>query len=429
MTRVLDDLLRKTLSESRLDLIHRTADEAAVLKMPIYIVGGFTRDLLLGRDSLDFDLVVEGNAITLARSLASKYGGKVTAHEKFGTAKIDIREWRIENSKTGADHSLVSVDLISSRSEIYKHPAALPTVKLGDMTDDLRRRDFTINTLAIRLDGSHFGELRDDLGGMDDLEKKIIRVLHDRSFIDDPTRMYRAVRYEQRYGFKIVGETLALIPEARGLIDKLSAQRIRHELDLILEESNAALMLARLAELDLLKPIHAVLSFDESARQRLDKANFSPDYSVQHLTPSHLRWLLWLMNLSEKQIESVNKRLHFTSILYNSLAASSNLLSSLSSFVDLKPSQCVEKLDEVPPLSIYAVSLAAPNSKPKENLEKYLTQWRYVKPKTTGNDLKKLGLEPGPKYQEILWSLRTAWLDGEVTNEKEEGMILEKILR
>ncbi|MCL4529886.1 MAG: hypothetical protein M1282_10790 [Chloroflexi bacterium] len=428
MTRVLDDLLRKTLPEPRLDLIRRVADEASALKMPIYIVGGFVRDLVLGRDGLDFDLVVEGNAIALAHSLASKYGGKVTAHEKFGTAKIDIREWMLESSKANEDYSLVSIDLISSRSETYKHPAALPTVKMGSIEDDIRRRDFTINTLAVRLDGPHFGELRDDLSGLDDLEKKIIRVLHERSFIDDPTRMYRAVRYEQRYGFKIADETLALIPEARALVDKLSAQRIRHELDLILEEPNVASLLARLAELDLLKPIHAALSFDDAARQRLDKANFSPDYSVQHLTPANLRWLLWLITLSEKQIESVNKRLHFTSILYNALAASSNLLFSLSSFVDLKPSQCVTQLDEFPPFSIYAVSLAAPTGKSKENLEKYLTEWRHIKPKTTGHDLKKLGIEPGPKYQEILWTLRAAWLDGKVANGQEEESLLKSIL-
>ncbi len=428
MPRNLSTLLEKSLSQDRLDLIHRVAGEASALKMPIYIVGGFVRDLVLGRAGLDFDLVVEGNAIKLAHSLASKYGGKVTAHEKFGTAKLDIREWNMENGKAGIDHSLISIDLISSRSEIYKHPAVLPTVKMGEMTDDLRRRDFTINTLAIRLDDSHFGDLRDDLGGLVDLEKKVIRVLHPRSLIDDPTRMYRAIRYEQRYGFRIANETLALIPEARSLIDKLSAQRIRHELDLILEEPNVTSMIARLAELDLLKPIHAALSFDGTARQRLNNANLSPEYSVQHLSPSNLRWLLWAMALSEKQIESVNKRLHFTAILYNSLIAASNLLSSLTSFVDLKPSQCAAQLDEVPPLSIYAVDLVAPDGKPKENLEKYLTEWRHVKPKTTGHDLKKLGIEPGPKYQKILSSLRAAWLDGEVTNEKEERILLERTL-
>ncbi|HEX2698461.1 MAG TPA: hypothetical protein VHM28_12195, partial [Anaerolineales bacterium] len=257
MTRNLSDLLQKSLDAAQMDLIHRVADSASELGFPLYIVGGLVRDLLLGRDGADFDLVVEGDAIRLARALAKKYGGKVTAHEKFGTAKIDIREWKMGIS----NHSLASIDLISSRSETYKHPVALPTVSMGSIADDLRRRDFTINTLAIQLDDHHFGELRDDLGGEQDLENKIVRVLYPRSFVDDPTRIYRAARYEQRYGFKIAEETLALIPEARPLIDKLSAQRIRHELDLILEEPKAASMLKRLDELDLLKPIHATLLF------------------------------------------------------------------------------------------------------------------------------------------------------------------------
>ena len=228
-----------------------------MLGFPIYIVGGFVRDLLLGRPSLDFDLVVEGDAIKLADSLASKYGGKATIHQKFGTAKWFINE----NS---------SIDLISARSEIYSHPVALPTVKMGTISDDLHRRDFTINTLAIRLDGNHFGEMHDELGSLDDLQHGLVRVLHPRSFIDDPTRMYRAVRYEKRYGFKIAKETSALIPEARQLIEKLSAQRIRHELDLILEEPNAAPMLARLDKLGLLKPIHPSLRCDKALQTRFE---------------------------------------------------------------------------------------------------------------------------------------------------------------
>ena len=155
--------------------------------LPLYIVGGSVRDLVLGHRLNDFDLTLEGNAIALARSLASKHGGTITAHIKFGTAN-----WLLPDHLK-IDHP--TLDLVSARSETYKHPVALPTVKLGSIADDLRRRDFTINAMAIRLDGSHFGELRDDLNGMEDLQNGIIRILYPRSFIDDPTRMYRAVRY------------------------------------------------------------------------------------------------------------------------------------------------------------------------------------------------------------------------------------------
>ena len=176
----LSELLKKNISTKQLDLICAVADEATALGFPIYIVGGFVRDLLLGHPSLDFDLVVEGDAIKLAHALASKYGGNVTAHEKFGTAK-----WFLVDK-----HSFL--DLISARSEIYEHPAVLPTVTMGNIHDDILRRDFTINTLAICLDGNRFGELHDELSGFADLQKGIVRVLHPRSFIDDPTGMFRA---------------------------------------------------------------------------------------------------------------------------------------------------------------------------------------------------------------------------------------------
>ena len=248
MEKKYSDLLETSLDKARLDLIRRVAEEATGGGLPLYMVGGSVRDLVLGRPINDFDIIVEGDAIALARSLSRKHGGGVTAHTKFGTAK-----WFLPGDLKN-DHD--TLDLISARSETYRHPAALPTVQFGTIEDDLRRRDFTINAMAIRLDGVHFGELRDDLHGMDDLQKNVIRVLHSRSFIDDPTRMYRAVRYEVRYGFSIAEETLALIPEARTLVEKLSPQRIRHELDLILDESQAVSMLKRLDELDLLTCIH-----------------------------------------------------------------------------------------------------------------------------------------------------------------------------
>lgn len=188
-------LLEKSLDAERLTLLQLVREEATQRGLPLYIVGGAVRDLVLGRPLNDFDLTVEGDAIALARALASKQGGGVTAHLKFGTAK-----WFLPpHLKTGHD----TLDLISARSETYKHPAALPTVKLGSIEDDLRRRDFTINAMAIQLDGDHYGELRDELDGMDDLQNKIIRVIHPGSFMDDPTRLYRAVRYEIRHGFRL----------------------------------------------------------------------------------------------------------------------------------------------------------------------------------------------------------------------------------
>jgi len=410
-----------SLPDSQLDLLHRVADESSALGFPIYLVGGSVRDLVLGRPNLDLDLVLEGDAIALGRSLVSKFGGKLTAHSKFNTAKWSLAKTIFDIRNSISDSRISSIeflDLISARSETYKHPAALPTVKLGTLTDDIHRRDFTINALAVRLDGEHFGELHDELNGLDDIEGGIVRILHHRSFVDDPTRMFRAVRYEKRYGFKIDSSTLAFIPEARSLIAKLSAQRVRHELDLILDEPNVESVLERLADLDLLKPIHPALTWDVTTWARFQpKVN-----SVEE------RWLLWLMSLTENEITSLNERLKFTASLLKSLQASSRIFSSLSTFIDLKPSQLVEQLDAFPLIAISTVTLVA-QGQPRQMLEKYLSLWREMKPKTTGDDLKELGIAPGPKYQEILSRLRAAWIDGEVISELEEKSLLQDLIR
>src|SRR5215207_4023116 len=409
------ELLERSLSGDRMGLLHLVVDKATRRDLPLYIVGGAVRDLVLGRRVNDFDLTIEGDAIALARWLAAKHGGGVTAHIKFGTAK-----WFLPgNLKT--DHN--TLDLISARSEIYAYPAALPTVEFGSIQDDLRRRDFTINAMAVRLDGSHFGELRDDLNGMQDVENGIVRTLHPRSFIDDPTRMYRAVRYEGRYGFKIAEDTLALIPEARPLVERLSPQRIRHELDLILEEPNAVAMLKRLDALNLLSVIHPVLA--NFGRAQLATV-LSDDAALQN---RNSRWLLWLMHLTDQEIEFLNERLHFTAHLLKMLRSTTMLNANLTAVVGLKPSQVAELLEGYSVKALEVVSSAAQDTEIKNILTEYLSEWWHIKPKTTGHDLKKRGIPPGPKYTEVLRRLRAAWLDGEVKTEEEEKNLLDTLLR
>jgi tRNA nucleotidyltransferase (CCA-adding enzyme) len=410
--------LKQALGTDRGRLLDLVVKEASQLGLALYIVGGAVRDLALGRRFNDFDLTVEGNAIALAGALASKHGGGVTAHTKFGTAKWFLpRELK---SNPGVHDTL---DLISARSETYTHPAALPTVTLGTIEDDLRRRDFTINAMAIRLDGAHFGELRDDLNGMEDIEKKILRVLHSRSFIDDPTRLYRAVRYAGRYEFRIAEDTLALIPEARAFVEELSPQRIRHELDLILDEPNAAPVLKRLDELDLLSVIHPVLAnFDRS-----HLATVKADDPV--LQNRNSRWLLWLMHLTDQEIEFLNERLHFSADLLKMLHSTALLNANLTAVVGLKPSEVAELLEGYSVKALEVLSSAAQDAGIKDILTHYLSEWWHVKPKTTGHDLKKRGIPPGPKYAEVLRRLRAAWLDGEVKNEEEEKNLLDTLLR
>lgn len=415
--------LERSLDETRQTVLRLVREEATQRGLPLYIVGGSVRDLLLGRRLNDFDLTVEGDATELARSLASKHGGEVAVHKKFGTAKWFLPphltpEHLTPDISTPDISTPDTLDLISARSETYKHPAALPTVKPGSLTDDLRRRDFTINALAIRLDGAHFGELRDDLTGLDDLQKKLIRALHPGSFIDDPTRMYRAVRYAGRYEFRIAEDTLALIPGARTLVEKLSAQRIRHELDLILDEPNAVSMLRRLDELDLLAPIHPLLAtFSQSKLVALK----SDDPALQN---RNSRWVLWLMHLTEQEIEILNERLHFTADLLKILRSASLLNANLTATLGRKPSQVVEMLEGYSIKALEVLSSAVQDEQIKKLLTKYLSDWWHIRPKTTGHDLKKLGIPPGPKYTEILRRLRAAWLDGEVKTGEEEKKLL-----
>jgi tRNA nucleotidyltransferase (CCA-adding enzyme) len=406
--------LKHALGEDRLRLFQLVVEEAVQLGFPLYVVGGSVRDLMLGHPLNDFDLTVEGDAIALARALRARHGGGVTAHTKFGTAK-----WFLpETLKAGHD----TLDLASARSEIYKHPAALPTVKPGSLEDDLRRRDFRINALAVRLDGSHFGELRDDHNGLDDLQKGIVRVLHPGSFMDDPTRMYRAVRYEGRYGFRITEDTLALIPDARPLVEKLSAQRIRHELDLILDEPHAVSMLKRLDELDLLSAIHPVLA--NFHRSHLASAQLEEPV----LQNRNSRWLLWLMHLTDQEIEFLNERLHFTAELLKMLRSAALLETNLPDLMGRKPSQVVQLLEGYSIKAIEVFSIALQDESLRSILNKYLSEWWGIKPKTTGHDLKKHGIPPGPKYNEILRRLRAAWLDGEVKSEEEEKKLLKTIV-
>jgi tRNA nucleotidyltransferase (CCA-adding enzyme) len=414
----LSALLEQALSPEQGALLRLVAGDATAQGLALYIVGGYVRDLLLDRPAADFDLVVEGNAIAFARGLAAKHAGKVTTHSQFGTA-----QWFLPRSFVSPDSRPAILDLISSRSETYKRPAALPTVRMGTIADDLRRRDFTVNTLAIRLDGVHFGELRDDLGGLDDLQKQILRPLHPRSFLDDPTRIFRLIRYEQRLGFQIDAQTLALIPEALPLIDELSAERLRHELDLVLEEQASASMLGRLAELGVLAAAHPALGWDASIRARVEKV--SAVSAEERLT---FCWMLWLMHLPRPDLEQVKDRFHFKVGLREDLFAASKLYASLDALKGKKTSQCVAILDGSPPAVVKALSLVAADADVRRKLHAYLETWRQVKPKTTGHTLKKYGLQPGPAYQKILWQLRAAWLDEDVKTAEEETALLQKLL-
>lgn len=411
--------LKKIVGPQQRKLLRVISQEASRMGLPLYVVGGFVRDLLLGQPGLDFDLVAEGDAVGLAHAVAGRHGGSVTVHPRFKTA-----QWF---PPTGAGFP-VFVDFTSARSETYKQPAALPTVKPGSLTDDLRRRDFTINTLALRLDGSHFGELHAELGGLEDLRAGLLQVLHSGSFRDDPTRLFRLVRYEQRYGFEIAPPTLALIKPALVWVDHLSSERVRHELELILEEPSSASILKRLAELAILAAVHPALGCDPAAQARLVRGLAAATNMDRPPNRRTLAWCLWLMAVPRPTLVGIEKRLHFDARLWKTLRSAASLYAEVDALAGKKPSRVASALDKLPLKAVQAVSVALPDGPERRQLSCYLETWRHIKPKTDGHTLEKRGLIPGPQYKVILRRLRDAWLDGEVKSLEEEKSLLDGLI-
>ncbi len=417
--------LESALSEDRLHLLHVVADVAGSFGYPIYMVGGSVRDLILGRSINDFDLTVEGDAGSFAKSMMRKLGGSILIHSKFMTARWTPNDSTFEQLNVSIiepENFPPFLDFVTARIETYSQPGALPKVKKSSLNDDLRRRDFTINAMAVRLDGFHFGELIDIADGWADLERGLMRVLHPKSFVDDPTRMFRAVRYGVRYKFDIEPDTLKLFnDEAKSVLAELSRERVRHEFDLIFDEANSLPMLEKLKDLGLLSDIHPALPVAD--HKRLSKITDKPaenygEFSIPDILSfkQTLGWVLYVMNLSDKEVAEIAERLAFPALLTKAALSASSLLSNLSSFKERKPSEWTFHLDELPSIAVYAVWLATS----EQPLCDYLENWQNVKPITSGDDLKKYGLVPGPKYKEILSRLRAAWLDGDVKTEEEE---------
>jgi len=430
--------LESTLPEVRLALINKIADVAAEQKSALYIVGGFVRDLLLDIPSLDFDLVVEGDAIDLAKAVQKQYGGKVTSHNRFGTAKwlIDREELDILGSTKKVKLALPdSLDFISARREFYTHPTALPTVARGSIKLDLHRRDFTINTLAMRLDGHHYGELYDYWGGLADLKAKQVKVLHSLSFVDDPTRILRAVRYEQRYGFSLDNRTENLLLEAKELLKRVSGDRIRHEFDRIFEEENVSQMLDRLNELTILETIHPHLIWNDDLKKLMSSMpckETPPEWNIDGDGISvslemALCYSLWLMNAPAGS--DVSKRLRLVSGLAGTINQASELREKIDDLDGLLASEATAILSRISNLAIYAVYLNEIKPKIKGVLSRYLSSWQHVETNITGKHLQDAGLAPGPRYAEILRELRNAWLDGKVNSKTEEKRYLKELLQ
>ena len=259
-TAQLKERLYSLFPESITQILETISAIAKEMKVNAYLVGGVVRDLLLGIPNLDIDIVIEGDGILFAKKLSGILAAKVESHEKFKTAVLVL-----ENSQ--------HIDVASSRVEYYEKPAALPDVEPGSIRQDLARRDFTINTLAISLNKKNFGEIMDFFGGRKDLAAKKIKVLHKMSFIEDPTRIFRAVRFEQRLGFKMDHQTekLAISTIDMNVVSELNGIRVRDEFVTILKEADPWIALKRLYELKALKKIGLNIDIDEAFIKQVKK--------------------------------------------------------------------------------------------------------------------------------------------------------------
>jgi len=382
---------------------------AASQGQSLYLVGGVVRDLLLGKPNFDLDLVVEGNAIELAKQLAEIKPGEITTHPLFNTAKLKWNNW--------------SVDLATARSETYAKPGALPTVTPSSIKADLFRRDFTINAMAIYLNPSHYGKLIDLYEGRKDLEQKVIRILHKKSFTDDATRIWRGLRYEQRLDFQLEESTLELLKQDITMLDTISGDRIRYELECVFQELEPEKVLHRAEELGVLSRLHPSLKGDGWLE---DKFKAARQQTSPNLPPFGLYMALWTYHLSTEENEQLISYLRLPKTVAQVLRDSNAIKAKreVLAYPELSHSNIYRLLHGFSPSAIIASSLATTSPIARQHLETFLHELHYVKPALNGNDLIRLGIAPGPQIKEILERLYEARLNGEVTTKQDEEKLV-----
>ena len=405
----LSSKIKKQLPSELVNFMQAAGEMAYSQGQSLYLVGGVVRDLLLGQTNLDLDLVVEGDAINLAQQLIQISQGKITTHPRFGTAKLRWNKW--------------SIDLATARSETYIKPGALPTVEPGLIDSDLFRRDFTINTMAIYLNPSHYGELIDRHGGIDDLEHRLIRILHEKSFIDDATRIWRGLRYEQRLDFQLEPNTLKSLKRDIPMLDTISGDRIRHELELILTEKYPEKVLRRAEELKVLPKLHPALKGNGWLEEKFEQAR---QLSLPDLPPIELYLALLVYRLTTEENEQLISHLRLPKSLTQTLRDTNSLKTRLESLADpeLSRSSIYRLLHNYCLPTIMANSLAGDPPVARQHLQLFLNKLRYVKLDLTGDDLKRMGVAPGPNIKEVLELALEARLDGKITTKQgEEGLV------
>lgn len=424
----LQRLLETQLPELVRLLLQQLGTVADQLGLQIYLVGGVVRDLLLRQPNLDIDIVVEGDGIAFADAFAKTTQCRVRAHEKFGTAVIVFPDG-------------FKIDVASARLEYYDRPAALPEVEHASIRHDLYRRDFTINTLTISLNQDSFGQMLDFFGGQRDLKDKSVRVLHSLSFIEDPTRLFRAVRFEQRLGFSIGRQTERLMRSAVRLrsVKQVAGLRILHELEQILDEPRVVAALDRLDQFDLLKFIDPQLRFEPQMADLFVAAERASSwFDLLYTGESYRRWLLYLFclfdNLSEKGVGRVSNWLGVQPkdrvLLLEQLPKARQLLKqnkqSRNRRVDPKNSEIYSWFDGLSVEVILYLMAHGENENLRKWISLYMTDLRKEKVILNGVDLISLGFSPGKYFQDIFKFLLNARLNLKIKTREEEIILVRK---
>jgi tRNA nucleotidyltransferase (CCA-adding enzyme) len=425
-------MISKLMKERFPDRIHnlliefgKVGDE---LGYSVYGVGGFVRDLLLRVENFDVDIVVEGDGIRFAEEFEKKLPCRIRTHKKFGTAIILFPDG-------------LKIDVATARWEFYDSPAALPTVESASIKMDLYRRDFTINTLAIQLNPKAFGELIDFFGGVKDIKEKVIRVLHNLSFVEDPTRVFRAIRFEQRFGFQIGKHTQNLMKNAVkvGFLERLSGGRVLSELILILQEGAPFPALKRMKDFDLFHFLHPNLKFDDQAEVLFEQIHHVISwFDLLFLEQQYERWLIYFYGLidflKEGEIKELCQRLFMNDkikkrVTEGKLQADQALL-QIFSWINTdrhpKRSEIYDVLDPLSTESKLFMMAKTTQVATRRYISLYFTQLKDTKPLLRGTDLIQMGIKSGPFIKKALTGLLKARLDEQVITRQDEMEYISK---
>jgi tRNA nucleotidyltransferase (CCA-adding enzyme) len=417
-TRNILKFMKERLTPRIIDILKTIGEKAKEIGYDAYVVGGFVRDLFLYRNNEDIDIVIEGDGIEFAKKYAKIVGARIHSHSKFGTAVIIFPDG-------------FKIDVASARMEYYKFPAALPTVEMSSIKLDLYRRDFTINTLAIQLNPGRFGLLIDFFSAQKDLKEKIIRVLHNLSFVEDPTRVFRAIRFEQRFGFSIGKLTSRLIENAvkMGFFKRLSGRRVFAELRLILEEENPLSAISRMNEYHLLHVIHPSIILNNDLISLFNSAKKVLSWhDLLFLEEPYMKWAVYFLALlrscDKETVSEICKRFEIAprhrSIFCKERFEADRFISRMERNLPVKNSTIYRGISVFNIELILYMMAATKNEALKRSISNYFTQLRHIETSIKGKDLKKLGLEPGPIYREILEAVLDGKLNGRIKTRSEE---------